>query len=252
MRSAGGRPGGTAADPGRAGRRPDQLHRAGRGLRPDPLHHLAPARGARGQPPARTRRRAARSRPVRCSRSTPRGTTCRPSWRGWPSRSCARSAPRPARRSTSRCRAARPSSRSRRSTRPTCSAHGTGCRSTSRRTARRWARCSMPMTPLDLPVGRPRAAHRALARDQRTRCAPRSRRSGASVTRVTRGELEIGLDAAAVPVRGPDGAVVAALGVSGPSTRLEDKLDELGRQLKKHGSALSQLLRPRMRTKGVA
>jgi IclR family transcriptional regulator, acetate operon repressor len=69
---------------------------------------------------------------------------------------------------------------------------------------------------------------------------------------ITRGELEIGLDAAAVPVRGPDGAVVAALGVSGPSTRLEDKLDDLGRKLKKHGSALSQLLRPRMRTKGVA
>jgi IclR family transcriptional regulator, acetate operon repressor len=69
---------------------------------------------------------------------------------------------------------------------------------------------------------------------------------------LTREELEIGLDAVAVPVHGPDGSVVAALGVSGPSTRLGPKLDEVGCLLTEHGSALSHLLNPRVRTKGVA
>ena len=36
----------------------------------------------------------------------------------------------------------------------------------------------------------------------------------------TREELEVGLNAVAAPVRGPDGAVVAAIGVSGPAYRL--------------------------------
>jgi DNA-binding IclR family transcriptional regulator len=69
---------------------------------------------------------------------------------------------------------------------------------------------------------------------------------------VTREELEIGLDAAAAPVYGSNGDVIAALGVSGPSTRMRDNLDELGPLLRKHGDALSQLLRRRNRTKGVA
>lgn len=104
---------------------------------------------------------------------------------------------------------------------------------------------------LDLPTGRlEQLTDHSLATAEALREEITTiRRQGYALTR---GELEIGLDAAAVPVRGPDGAVVAALGVSGPSTRLEAKLDDLGRQLKKHGSALSQLLRPRMRTKGVA
>ncbi len=68
----------------------------------------------------------------------------------------------------------------------------------------------------------------------------------------TRQELEIGLDAAAVPVRGADGKVVAALGVSGPSARLGDTLDEIGRLLMAHGDALSQLLHRTIRAKGVA
>jgi IclR family transcriptional regulator, acetate operon repressor len=69
---------------------------------------------------------------------------------------------------------------------------------------------------------------------------------------LTRGELEIGLDAAAVPVRGPDGDVIAALGVSGPSARLEPNLDEIGGLLIGHATSLSQLLRPPIRSKGVA
>ena len=48
----------------------------------------------------------------------------------------------------------------------------------------------------------------------------------------THEELEVGLDALAAPVFGPDGDVVAALDVSGPSHRLRDRpgLDELTRE----------------------
>ena len=67
----------------------------------------------------------------------------------------------------------------------------------------------------------------------------------------THDELEIGLAAVAAPVSGLNGNVVAALGVSGPSARLEAQLDDVGRLLKEHGSALSQLLRRRMRKEGV-
>lgn len=68
----------------------------------------------------------------------------------------------------------------------------------------------------------------------------------------TREELEIGLDAVAAPVQGARGDVIAALGVSGPSARLRDSLDELGPLLIKHAESVSQLLRRRIRTKGVA
>lgn len=67
-----------------------------------------------------------------------------------------------------------------------------------------------------------------------------------------REELEIGLDAVAAPVHGRDGNVIAALGVSGPSARLRGQLDEVGRLLIEHGSALSQLLRRRSPKEGPA
>jgi IclR family transcriptional regulator, acetate operon repressor len=66
---------------------------------------------------------------------------------------------------------------------------------------------------------------------------------------VTREELEIGLDAVAVPVKGAEGLVIAALGVSGPTARMSRDLDEIGRLLMKHGDSLSQLLRRRIRTR---
>lgn len=69
---------------------------------------------------------------------------------------------------------------------------------------------------------------------------------------IAREELEIGLDAVAAPVHGRDGNVIAAIGVSGPSARMGNQLDEIGRLLREHGSALSQLLRRRMRKEGVA
>ena len=56
-----------------------------------------------------------------------------------------------------------------------------------------------------------------------------ARRTGVARTRE---ELEVGLDAIAAPVFGPDGEVLAALDVSGPSHRLRDRpgLDELTRE----------------------
>lgn len=59
----------------------------------------------------------------------------------------------------------------------------------------------------------------------------------------TADELEIGLTGVAVPVFGVHGDVVAALGISGPTPRLEDRLDELGHRLLEHASRLSGLLR---------
>ncbi len=65
-------------------------------------------------------------------------------------------------------------------------------------------------------------------------------------------ELEIGLTGVAAPVRGSGGEVVAALGISGPSPRLEDRLDEVGRLLNDRAEQLSALLRRRTRQEGVA
>ena len=60
---------------------------------------------------------------------------------------------------------------------------------------------------------------------------------------VTRDELEVGLAGVAAPVFGPDKDVVAAVGVSGPTARLEGRLDELGHLLSDHTEKLSALLR---------
>lgn len=65
-------------------------------------------------------------------------------------------------------------------------------------------------------------------------------------------ELEIGLTGVAAPVRGVTGDVVAALGVSGPSQRLADRRDELGRLLNERAEQLSGLLRRKTPKEGVA
>jgi DNA-binding IclR family transcriptional regulator len=65
-------------------------------------------------------------------------------------------------------------------------------------------------------------------------------------------ELEIGLTGVAAPVRGVEGDVVAALGISGPSQRLVDRRDEVGRLLNDRAEQLSRLLRRRTRNEGVA
>jgi DNA-binding IclR family transcriptional regulator len=76
--------------------------------------------------------------------------------------------------------------------------------------------------------------------DQLIRDGVRARRRGWAITR---DELEVGLTGVAVPVRGPRGDVVAALGISGPTQRLEHRLDELGRILSTQAEQLSVLLR---------
>ncbi|MGI9155365.1 MAG: IclR family transcriptional regulator [Marmoricola sp.] len=65
-------------------------------------------------------------------------------------------------------------------------------------------------------------------------------------------ELEIGLAGVGAPVRGAAGDVIAALGVSGPSPRLADRLDEVGRLLNDRAEQLSGLLRRGTRKEGVA
>ncbi len=67
---------------------------------------------------------------------------------------------------------------------------------------------------------------------------------------VTHDELEIGLSAVAAPVCGPEGAPVAAVGVSGPTARLEDRVDQVGRLLMEQAEALSTLLRRGHRSAG--
>ena len=60
---------------------------------------------------------------------------------------------------------------------------------------------------------------------------------------VTRDELEVGLAGVAAPVFGPDQEVVATVGISGPTARLEGRVDHVGRLLKDQTEALSMLLR---------
>ncbi len=72
---------------------------------------------------------------------------------------------------------------------------------------------------------------------------------------VTVDELEVGLTGIAVPVRGAHGDVVAALGISGPTSRLSDRLDELGRDLITRAAQLESVLHgptTMAKTKGVA
>jgi DNA-binding IclR family transcriptional regulator len=69
---------------------------------------------------------------------------------------------------------------------------------------------------------------------------------------VTRDELEPGLTAVAAAVRGRDGHVIAALGLSGPSGRIASKADQLGRLLVEQADALSRQLRRRTLKEGAA
>ena len=72
---------------------------------------------------------------------------------------------------------------------------------------------------------------------------------------VTVDELEVGLTGIAVPVRGARGDVVAALGISGPTSRLSDRLDELGGDLTTRAAQLESVLHGPTtipKTKGVA
>jgi len=67
---------------------------------------------------------------------------------------------------------------------------------------------------------------------------------------VTHHELEIGLSGVAAPVFGPEKTVVATVGISGPTARLEDRVDHIGRLLTEQTEALSALLRHGNRVEG--
>ena len=68
---------------------------------------------------------------------------------------------------------------------------------------------------------------------------------------VTHDELEIGLSGVAAPVFGPDDDVVAAVGVSGPTARLEQRAEEIGQLLVHHARTLSRRLQPGTPTEGA-
>jgi len=104
---------------------------------------------------------------------------------------------------------------------------------------------------LDLPAGRlEQITPRTLAdRDALRRQLDQVVRRGYASTV---DELEIGLTGVAAPVRGSGGQVIAALGVSGPNPRLENRLDEVGRLLNHRAEQLSGLLRRRTRKEGAA
>ena len=214
---AGRRPRLRAAVPGRPRRRAADLHRAHRRGRARPLDHLAAAGRARAQRPAAARRvrRLRRRGALRAARRPARPVAGdRP---GRPALPRAAARPAPARPPTSASRTARrcvhvaqvdsrvPARHPRLDRAPTCP-----------RTAARWARCSTPTAALPLPERRPRAPHRA---DRRRTLAALERDLAedppAAGTRLAVDELEVGLTAVAAPVRGRDGEVVAALGVSG-------------------------------------
>jgi IclR family transcriptional regulator, acetate operon repressor len=59
---------------------------------------------------------------------------------------------------------------------------------------------------------------------------------------VTRSEVEDGLDALAAPVRDPRGHVIAAIGVSGPSFRLESAHQQIGELLVDESDLLTRIL----------
>ncbi|MFC4785808.1 IclR family transcriptional regulator [Nocardioides sp. MAHUQ-72] len=102
----------------------------------------------------------------------------------------------------------------------------------------------IPAGPLDRLTGATLCDPDDLRRD-----GERTRRRGWAVTT---DELEVGLSGVAVPVHGHRGELVAALGVSGPTPRMEGRLTELGQQLLDHAAQLSTLLRGRTRKEGVA
>lgn len=64
---------------------------------------------------------------------------------------------------------------------------------------------------------------------------------------IARGEFEEGLDALAAPVRDSKDQVLAAIGVSGPSFRLEESQEKIGNLLVEEADRLSRILARRAR-----
>lgn len=103
---------------------------------------------------------------------------------------------------------------------------------------------------LPAPVGRlERADGSPYPRKQLAETLPGIRERGVAVTL---DDLEPGLSAVAAPVRGGDGAVFGALGISGPTSRLEDRIPEISGLLIDHADTLSATLRRRRHKEGAA
>src|SRR5919198_616047 len=94
---------------------------------------------------------------------------------------------------------------------------------------------------LPIPSG-PLARHTDLtitSREALERDLEQVRRRGYGVTQ---DEMEPGLAAIAAPVRSKDGSVLAAVSVSGPTSRINDRIDEIAKLLVNECKALSALL----------
>lgn len=88
---------------------------------------------------------------------------------------------------------------------------------------------------LETPTGHALRSHSALDAD-----LAQVRARGYAITR---DELEVGLAGVAAPVFGSDDDVLCAVGVSGPTARLDAHLEELGQLLMDHTQQLTALLR---------
>lgn len=103
---------------------------------------------------------------------------------------------------------------------------------------------SIPAGPLERRTAATLADGDALRRE--------ARRIRARGWATTTDELEVGLTGVAVPVERAGAEVVAALGISGPTPRLGERLEELGHYLLDQSAQLSILLRGRTPKEGVA
>jgi DNA-binding IclR family transcriptional regulator len=103
---------------------------------------------------------------------------------------------------------------------------------------------ALPDEPLELRTDRSR---RDLAELRSDLDRVRSRGYAVAVD-----ELEVGLTAVATTVCGRNGEVVAALGVSGATARLEDRSHEVGQLLVEQAAGLSALLRRSRTREGAA
>lgn len=102
----------------------------------------------------------------------------------------------------------------------------------------------LPDEPLERRTDRSKPDLKALRRDLE---GVRARGYAVAVD-----ELEVGLTAVATTVCGRDGEVVAALGVSGASARLDGRSQEVGELLVEQAAGLSALLRRSRNREGAA
>lgn len=113
-----------------------------------------------------------------------------------------------------------------------------------------WGLVDLPESRLNRLTPRTITTKAGLARDGAEACA-----RGYTVTV---DELEEGLTGVAVPLRSTRGDVVGALGISGPTSRLTERVDELGRNLISRAAEVatgphgSDTLTSDVRKKGVA